>query len=175
LPYRTGPTISGAINDALNSPTSREPVPPVDAELRRAVDALDAAAICSATAELLEHMADRLNWTRGMSIVHRRGDGSLADRWPSVANALRKTNADDLAEQVTRSPIFRDLVAARRNGPGRSASTEEAMRFGKAVLSLLDRTRCADCGQWWSASAPGTSRWTCRCRSLVVVNRPNTR
>jgi hypothetical protein len=110
-----------------------------------------------------------------MSIVRGRGDGSLEDRWPSVANALRKTDADDIVEQVTRSPVFRTLVAPERSGPPTSVSTVQASQFGEAVLSLLGHTRCADCEQWWSASPPGASRWTCRCRSLVVVSRQNTR
>jgi len=66
-----------------------------DAELRRALAAVDAASICGAAATALEHIADGLHWTRGMSIVRSRGDGSLGDRWPSVANALRKTDVDD--------------------------------------------------------------------------------
>src|SRR5437764_316721 len=80
---------------------------------------------------LLEHIADRLSWTRGMSIVRGRGDGSLGDRWPSVANALRKTDADEIGEQVTRSPVFRKLVAPQDDGQPRSVSTVEATRFGK--------------------------------------------
>src|SRR5947208_24473 len=143
------------------TPPDAEPLPRPDAELRRAMDAVDAAGISSAAAALLEHIADRLSWTQGMSIVRRRGDGSLGDRWPSVANALRKTDADDIAEQVTRSPIFRNLVAPQGHPAGRSVSTAEATRFGKAVLSLLRRTSCPTCGEWWSASAPGASRWTC--------------
>ncbi|TML96725.1 MAG: hypothetical protein E6G10_26335 [Actinobacteria bacterium] len=71
-----------------------------------------------------------------MSIVRRRGDGSLADRWPSVANALRKTDADDIAEQVTRSPVFSWSCHGAMT-PGRSVSTAETTRFGKAVLYLL--------------------------------------
>jgi hypothetical protein len=110
-----------------------------------------------------------------MSIVRRRGDGSLGDRWPSVANALRKTDADDIAEQVTRSPLFRKLAVPHGDDPGRSVSTAEATRFGRAVLSLLRHTRCPTCGEWWSAPAAGPSRWTCQCRSLVVVSRSNTR
>src|SRR3954447_17246204 len=151
-----------------------EPMPLPDAELRHAMDAVDAAGIACAAAAVLEHIADRLSWTRGMSIVRQRGDGSLADRWPSVANALRKTDADDIAEQITRSPVFRDLVA-RRDHSARSVSTADARRFGKSVLVLLGHTHCTSCGQWWSASRPGASRWTCRCRSLTVVTRPTTR
>ena len=161
--------------DALIRPTYRERPARPDAELRRAVDEADPAGISSAAAVLLDHIADSLSWTQGMSIVRRRGDGSLGDRWPSVANALRKTDADDIAEQVTRSPVFRKLVAPQADAPGGSLSTAEASRFGEAVLSLLDRTNCAGCGEWWSAPAAGASRWTCRCRSLIVVSRPNTR
>ena len=176
LPYRTGGGMSAPINrDALIRPTYRERPARPDAELRRAVDEADPAGISSAAAVLLDHIADSLSWTQGMSIVRRRGDGSLGDRWPSVANALRKTDADDIAEQVTRSPVFRKLVAPQGDAPGGSVSTAEASRFGEAVLSLLDRTNCAGCGEWWSAPAAGASRWTCRCRSLVVVTRPNTR
>jgi len=176
VPYRTGVGMSAPINlDALTRPTYSERPARPDAELRRAVDAADPAGISSAAAVLLDHIADSLSWTQGMSIVRRRGDGSLGDRWPSVANALRKTDADDIAEQVTRSPVFRKLVAPQGDAPGGSVSTAEASRFGEAVLSLLDRTNCAGCGEWWSAPAAGASRWTCRCRSLVVVTRPNTR
>ena len=176
VPYRTGAGMSAPINlDALIRPTYRERSARPDAELRRAVDEADPAGISSAAAVVLDHIADSLSWTQGMSIVRRRGDGSLGDRWPSVANALRKTDADDIAEQVTRSPIFRDLVAPQGHPAGRSVSTAEATRFGKAVLSLLRHTNCPSCGEWWRASAPGASRWTCRCRSLVVVTRPNTR
>src|SRR5881398_1704741 len=131
------------------TPPDAEPLPLLDAELRRSMDAVDAAGISCAAAAVLEHIADRLSWTRGMSIVAGRGDGSLADRWPSVAHALRKTDADDIAEQVTRSPVFRNLVAPQGDDRGRSASTAEATRFGTAVLSLLRHTRCAGCGQWW--------------------------
>ena len=133
--------MSAPINlDALTRPTYSERPARPDAELRRAVDAADPAGISSAAAALLAHVADRLSWTQGMSIVRRRGDGSLGDRWPSVANALRKTDADDIAEQVTRSPVFRKLVAPQGDAPGGSVSTAEASRFGEAVLSLLDRT-----------------------------------
>src|SRR4051812_48254094 len=157
------------------TPLDEESPPPPDVELRRAVDAVDAIAIAGAAAAVLEHVADRLSWTRGMSIVRGRGDGSLGDRWPSVANALRKTEADDIAEQVTRSPVFRRLVAPHGASQRKPVSTVEAARFGKVVLSLLLHTRCAGCGQWWSISPPGASRWTCSCRSLVVASRPNTR
>ena len=174
-PDGAGPSISDPISLVAPGPTRGEPLPIRDAELRRAIDALDPDGIACAAGAVLEHIADRLSWTRGMSIVAGRGDGSLADRWPSVAHALRKTDADDIAEQVTRSPVFRNLVAPQGDDRGRSASTAEATRFGTAVLSLLRHTRCASCGQWWSASPPGASRWTCRCRSLVVVTRPNTR
>jgi hypothetical protein len=176
-PDRTGPTtMSGRRNlAALTGPTWREPHPLCDAELRGAIEALDSDRITSVAGALLEHIADGLSWTRGMSIVRGRGDGSLGDRWPSVANALRKTDADDIAEQVTRSPVFRQLVGPQGDGPGRLVSTAEATRFGKAVLSLLRHTRCGGCGQWWSAAPPGASRWTCRCRSLVVVSRQNNR
>jgi|SRR4051812_30402417 hypothetical protein len=150
-------------------------VPAPDAELRWAIGAADPAAICRAAGTLLEHIADQLRWTRGMSIVRPRGDGSLGDRWPSVANALRKTDADDVVEQITRSPAFRHLVEPQGDHSGAPVSTAESTRFGKAVLSLFHRTRCASCGQWWSAAEPGASRWTCRCRSLVVVTRPSTR
>ena len=146
-----------------------------EAELRRAIAGVDREGICRESAMLLEQIADRLSWTRGMSIIRPRGGGFLADRWPSVAHALRKTDADDTAEQVTRSPVFRSLVAAHDGERAGSVSTAEATRFGKAVLALLDRTSCADCGEWWGASAPGASRWTCQCRSLVVVSRANTR
>src|SRR3954471_7107091 len=155
--------------------TSLEQLPFPEAELQRALAAVDPTRICGAAAAVLEHIADRLRWTRGMSIVRRRGDGSLADRWPSVANALRKTDADDIAEQITRSPVFRDLVARPRDRSARSVSTAQARRFGESVLVLLDHTHCTDCDQWWSAANPGTSRWTCRCRSLTVVTRPTTR
>jgi hypothetical protein len=171
VPDRTRPGVARFSLFARAEPTSREPLPVPDVELRRAIDALDAAAIRWAAGALLEHIADRLGWTRGMSIARRRGDGSLADRWPSVVHALRKTDADDLAEQVTRSPVFRQLAAEQ---DADRVSRAETTRFGNSVLGLLDQTRCASCGQWWSAS-PGTSRWTCRCRSLVVDVRPNTR
>jgi hypothetical protein len=157
------------------TPRDAEPLPLPDAELRRAMDAVDAAGISSAAAAVLEHIADRLSWTRGMSIVRQRGDGSLADRWPSVANALRKTDADDIAEQITRSPVFRDIVAGPRDHSARSVSTAQARGFGESVLVLLGHTHCTDCGQWWSASRSGASRWTCRCRSVTVVTRPTTR
>ena len=160
---------------ALTGPARCEQHPLCDDELRRAIEAHDSKRITCAGGAVLEHIADRLSWTRGMSIVRARDDGSLAGRWPSVANALRKTDADDTAEQVTRSPAFRKLVARPGDGPDRSISTVEAARFGEAVLSLLGHIRCADCEQWWSAARPGASRWTCRCRSLVVVSRPNTR
>jgi len=136
------------------TPLYAEPLPPPDAELRRAIDAVDAAGISRAAAAVLEHIADRLSWTRGMSIVRSRGDGSLADRWPSVANALRKTDADDIAEQITCSPVFRDLVAPRRVDSARSVSTAQAKRFAESVLKLLGHTHCTGCGQWWSASNP---------------------
>jgi hypothetical protein len=175
-PYRTGPSMSRLDSvEGLTGPTPSEPLPRPDAELRRAIDAVDPAGISSAAAGLLEHIANRLSWTRGMSIVRPRGDGSLGDRWPGVANALRKTDADDIADQVTRSPLFRNLVAPEGHAAARSVSTAEAMRFGKALLALLRYTSCSSCGEWWSVSAPGASRWTCRCRSLVVVTRPNTR
>src|SRR4051812_17142276 len=157
------------------TPPDAEPLPLRDAELRHAMDAVDAAGIARAAAAVLEHIADRLSWTRGMSIVRQRGDGSLADRWPSVANALRKTDADDIAEQISCSPIFRDLVARPRDHSARSVSTTQARRFGESVLVLLGHTHCTSCGQWWSASRPGASRWTCRCRSLTIVTRPTTR
>jgi len=161
--------------DAPTGTTSPEQFPVPDAELRRALAAVDPARICGAAAAVLEHIADGLHWTHGMSIVRRRGDGSLGDRWPSVANALRKTDVDDAAEQVTCSPLFRNLVAPARVDPGRPVSTAEVTRFGKAVVALVDRTRCASCGQWWTASPAGASRWTCQCRSLVVVSRSSTR
>ena len=154
---------------------SLERLPCPEAELRRALVAVDATRICGAAAAVLEHIADGLHWTRGMSIVRRRGDGSLADRWPSVANALRKTDVDDAAEWVTHSPVFRNLVAPAGLDRGRPVSTAEATRFGRAVVALVDRTRCANCGQWWTASPAGGSRWTCRCRSLVIVTRRSTR
>jgi len=174
--HRADARMSGRANlNALTGATWREPAPLCDAELRRAIEALDPEGITSAAGALLEHIANRLSWTRGMSIARGRGDGSLADRWPSVANALRKTDADDIAEQVTRSPAFRTLVASRGDGHSRSVSTADATRFGKAVLAVLRHTRCAECGQWWSATPSGASRWTCHCRSLVVASRPNTR
>src|SRR5213079_1182628 len=114
-----------------------------EADLQVAIEARDAARTCTAAAALLESIADGLSWTRGLSVVRRRGDGSLGDRWPSIAHALRKTDADDIAEQVTRSPVFRNLVAPQGDDRGRSASTAEATRFGTAVLSLLRHTRCA--------------------------------
>jgi hypothetical protein len=157
------------------TPHDAEPRLLPDAELRRAMGGADAADISGAAAAVLEHIADRLSWTRGMSIVRERGDGSLADRWPSVANALRKTDADDIAEQITRSPVFRDLVARPRDRSARSVSTAQAKRFGQSVLVLLGHTHCTGCGQWWSAARPGASRWTCHCRSLTVVTRPTTR
>ena len=173
---RTARRMSGPSNlVALTGPTWREPRHLCDAELRRAIEARDPERVSRAAGALLEHIDDRLSWTRGMSIVRGRGDGSLGDRWPSVANALRKTDADEIGEQVTRSPVFRKLVASQDDGQPRSVSTVEATRFGKAVLTLLGHTRCAGCGEWWSASPPGASRWTCRCRSLVVASRPNTR
>ena len=173
---RTGMRMSGPRNlVAPTGPTFREPGPPCDAELRRAIDARDPDGVTRAARALLAHIADRLSWTRGMSIVRGRGDGSLGDRWPSVANALRKTDADDIVEQVTRSPVFRTLVAPNGDGLPPSVSTLEATRFGEAVLTLLGHTRCADCEQWWTAAPTGASRWTCRCRSLVVASRRNTR
>src|SRR4051812_200718 len=151
--------------------TSLEQLPFPEAELQRALAAVDPSRICGAAAEVLEHIADGLHWTRGMSIVRGRGDGSLGDRWPSVAYALRKSDVDDAAELVTRSPVFRNLIAPPGPGSGRPVSTAEATHFGKAVVALVDRTRCASCGQWWTASPAGASRWTCRCRSLVIVTR----
>ncbi len=94
---------------------------------------------------------------------------------PAGISSAAAVLLDHIAEQVTRSPVFRKLVAPQGDAPGGSVSTAEASRFGEAVLSLLDRTSCAGCGEWWSAPAGGASRWTCRCRSLVVVTRPNTR
>src|SRR4051794_41047079 len=155
--------------------TSLEQLPFPEVELRRALASVDPTRICGAAAAVLEHIADGLHWTRGMSIVRRRGDGSLGDRWPSVANALRKTDVDDIAEQITRSPVFRDLVARPRDHSARSVSTAQARRFGESVLVLLGHTHCTDCNQWGSPSNPAASRWTCRCRSLTVVTRPTTR
>jgi hypothetical protein len=171
---QTTPSVDGD-GVALTSPTIPDGVSPPGAKLRRAIDAGDPTGICRESERLLELIADRLGWTVGMSVVRRRGDGSLADRWPGVAHALRKTDADDAAEQVTRSPLFRGLAAPRGDEQAGTASAAEARRFGKAALSVLDRTNCAGCGEWWRASAPGASRWTCRCRSLVVVSRSNTR
>jgi hypothetical protein len=176
LTYPGQASVSQLIN--LGAPTGAtppEPLPPPDAELRCALAAADPVRIHGSAAAVLEHIADGLRWTRGMSIVRQRGDGSLGDRWPSVANALRKTDVDDAADQVTRSPLFRDLVAPAGVGSGRPVSTAEATRFGKAVVALVDRTRCAGCGEWWTASPVGASRWTCGCRSLIVVTRPSTR
>src|SRR3954447_4035199 len=166
---------SGSTSGEPTGTTSLEQLPFPEAELRRALAAVDPTRICGAAAAVLEHIADGLHWTRGMSIVRRRGDGSLADRWPSVANALRKTDVDDAAEQVTHSPVFRNLVAPAGLDCGRPVSTAEATRFGKAVVALVDRTRCASCGEWWTASPAGASRWTCECRSLVIVTRRSTR
>jgi hypothetical protein len=174
--YPAGANTSQLIN--LGQPTgatSLEQLPFPEAELRRALATVDPTRICGAAAAVLEHIADGLHWTRGMSIVRRRGDGSLADRWPSVANALRKTDVDDAAERVTHSPVFRNLVAPPGRDCGRPVSTAEATRFGKAVVALADRTRCAACGEWWTASPPRASRWTCGCRSLVIVTRRSTR
>src|SRR3954452_15274427 len=108
---------------------SLEQLPFPEAELRRALAAVDPARICGAAAAALEHIADGLHWTRGMSIVRRRGDGSLGDRWPSVANGLRKTDVDDAAEQVTHSPLFRNLVAPAGMASRRPVSTADATRF----------------------------------------------
>lgn len=172
----TGTWSSGPISLlALTAPAFDEPRRLCDAELRQAIEARDRESVTRAAGAVLAHIADRLSWTRGMSIVRGRGDGSLEDRWPSVANALRKTDADDIAEQITRSPLFRTVVAPEGDGLHTSVSTAEATQFGEAVLSLLGHTRCAGCEQWWSAGPAGVSRWTCRCRSLVVASRGTTR
>src|SRR6266550_233535 len=86
----------------------RGPMPHL--EFEDALEAHDAGRTGSAAAAVLEYIADGLSWTRGMSVVRRRGDGSLGDRWPSIAHALRKTDADDIAEQISRSAAFRRLV-----------------------------------------------------------------
>ena len=117
------------------------------AELQDAIDALDPARTRTAAAALLELITDGLSWTRGMSVVRQRGDRSLGDRWPSVAHVLRKTDADDIAEQITGSPVFRRLIGHR--APATSMSTTETTRFGNAVLALLRHTRCERCGEWW--------------------------
>src|SRR3954452_20506429 len=182
-PSRMQYSTAGSLSDLVDQVTlTRPPIAEVPsapgADLRRAIgtiEAADPAVMCRQSAQVMEQIADRLSWTAGMSIVRRRGDGSLGDRWPGVANALRKTDADDESEQVTRSPLFRSLVAAPHDHARATVSTAEARRFGEAVLSLLDRMNCADCGEWWTATSAGASRWTCRCRALVVVSRPHTR
>jgi hypothetical protein len=163
------------MTDALTATAWGEPLPAPGLELRRAIKVADGPGICAASAAVLDHIAEGLNWTRGMSIVRRHGDGSLADRWPGVANALRRTDVDDAAEQVTCSPLFRDVGAPTGVDSRSSVSTADATRFGKSVLALLDRTNCANCGEWWTASPSGASRWRCECRSLVVFSRQSTR
>jgi hypothetical protein len=160
--------------DLLAGVAADHPLATPDDGLRHALEGADDAAIRSAATAVLDDIAMRLGWTLGGSVVRRRNDGSLRDRWPGVAKALRTTDSDDAAEQVTFSPVFRDVVAARAPRARGSASAAETARFGRAVLALLDRTRCAGCAQWWSAT-PGASRWTCRCGRLVVVSRTSTR
>src|SRR3954464_697613 len=155
--------------------TSLEQLPFPEAELQRALAAVDPTRICGAAAAGLEHIADGLHWTRGMSIVRRRGDGSLADPWASGANAVGKTGGGAAAEQVTHSPVLRNLVAPAGLDCGRPVSNAEATRFGKAGVALVDRAHCASCGEGWTASPVGASRWTCGCRSLVIVTRRSTR
>jgi hypothetical protein len=145
---RTYPRLFGRSDlVALTEPTWPEPRPLRDAELRRAIEALDSDTNTHAAGALLEHIADRLSGTRGMSIVRGRGDGSLGDRWPRVANALRKTEADDMPN---RSPGRRS--SARSSHPramARAGRSRQRRRRGLA-------RPCSRCSATHAAPAAGS-------------------
>lgn len=152
--FETGPVV----RDALLRP---------DAGLRRAMDAADPVATCSAAGLLLEEIADRLSWTLGTSIKRRKNDRySLGDLWPGVAKQLRRLGAPAEVDAVDESLIFRNLVGAHFNEWARSVSTAEACGFGEAVLNLLALCRCDQCHQWVTGDGAAASSWRCRCGAV---------
>lgn len=152
--FETGPVI----REALLSPAG-----PLKAALSTGIPT----AMCSAAGLLAEEMADRMSWTLPASVVRRRGDRyTLGDTWPGVSKRLRRFTVAVEVEALDACLPLRNLVGAHYNEWARTVSSQEATRFGLAVLALHDRLRCGECESW--VEQAGKDRFACRCGMTVV-------
>ena len=153
----------------MTGPVIREARVAPEASLQRALDDGDPVLICATAGLLLEETADRLSWVLPTSVTRRRADRyTLGDLWPGVAKKLKKTRIASIAEDVTQSAVFRNLVGAHFNEWARSLSTAEASRFGSSVLALVSAVRCGDCGTWLLPGGDSAVRWTCKCGAVAL-------
>jgi hypothetical protein len=121
------------------------------------------ASIAAEAGRLLEQLSDRLSWTLGSSIKRKRDDRyTLGDLWPGVLKELKRTSVKAEALEVDRWVSLRNMVGAHYNEWAEGVSVEEARNFGFAVLALLARLRCGDCGLW----VESTRR--CRCGAVTL-------
>lgn len=150
--YETGPQLAGLSGEF---PGDR---------VKRAIGNDDPVTICGIAGRSLEELCDNLSWRLHTSVERKAEDKyTLGDLWPGVRKALRKTVADGPADQINDSMYLRNIAGAHYNDWASVLSLAEATEFAEAVVQLIDRTFCPNCGSWIVlAKSPGTKA-SCTC------------
>jgi AAA15 family ATPase/GTPase len=125
--------------------------------------------VCAQAGLLLEEICNKLSWILPISVIRRKEDKyTLGDLWPGVYKVLRKTNIQDIAEEIDKWIHLRNLVGAHYNEWARSLSLQEARLFGKAVLQLSGQVQCKICSEWIKLR---DKYWACRCSNINISNK----
>jgi len=130
--------------------------------------------ICSASGLLLEEISDALSKSLNTSIHRKKDDRyTLADLFPGVAKALRKTKIKEEVENVEKWIHIRNLIGAHYNEWALALSLEEAMSFGKAVISLYKEVRCDKCLNWIVSNSEFIF-YSCKCGKKIIQKSNHT-
>ncbi|GGN64787.1 hypothetical protein GCM10012285_67110 [Streptomyces kronopolitis] len=135
--------------------------------LRSAMESADPFLVCGVAGRLLEQICDRLSWTIPISVKRKRGDAyTLADMWPGIVKALKRTPSANLLTRVDRWVHLRNAAGAHYNEWADGVTWTEAELFGYAVLEFYDQVHCDSCNQWVERS--GGMEYACRCSATTL-------
>lgn len=138
------------------------------AALERAFAAADVASICSEAGRALELAASQLSWRLATSVIRKKDDKyTLADLWPGIVKALRRSDVRELVAKIEKVTDLRNLVGAHYNEWAQALPLSEADAFGGSVAAFFRSMFCTECHDWVERVA-APSRLVCRCGRLSV-------
>ncbi|MEW5884829.1 MAG: hypothetical protein AB1725_11475 [Armatimonadota bacterium] len=115
--------------------------------------------------EILKPLCDQLKVSVQYRYNRRYDLGALWPGFRSKAGAHEGFSAQHMGalEEIDRSEWVRNETGAHSNESAAPTTTEEAKRFAKAVVALVNATKGAKCGRYIEEVSAPKGDWVCRC------------
>ncbi|MFZ7134708.1 MAG: AAA family ATPase [Eubacteriales bacterium] len=131
--------------------------------------------LCSSSSILLEKICNNLSYRLPISVTRRRNDKyTIGDLWPGIRKILKKTNLDNVSEEIDHVLYLRNIIGGHYNNWAQNISRNEALRFKNAIIKLHNSVYCNECRKWIELLRVGEAplqKWSCRCQKLIVQKK----